>query len=81
MSRSKKNAPALSESSNGEDEKRIRSMSDYVFEEHKEDGYVRMIGLTMNYPSEAEKVKAWLEKNKESMGIEGTIRICRKIYA
>lgn len=58
-----------------------RTMADYVFEEHREDGTVMLLGLTMHYPSEASTVVEYLESKRDELGIEGKIRICKKIYS
>lgn len=64
-----------------EGEKRKRQFCDYVFEEHREGERPIELGLVMNYPQEAAKVKEWIEAHKEELGIEGTVRIAKKIYA
>jgi hypothetical protein len=81
MARSKKSNQAGGDAGGDEKEKGTRTMADYVFEDHQPDGKVDLIGLTMNYPSEAAKVQAFLENNRKALGITGTIRICKKIYS
>lgn len=59
----------------------VRNKADYVFEEHSNSGVVTSLGITMHYPSEASIVKEFLESKRSELGIEGTIRICKKIYS
>lgn len=66
--------------SDNNDDVKVRNFKDYTFEEHHEDGTVTPIGITLNYPMEAEKVKAFLEERKNDLGITGKIRICVKRY-
>lgn len=61
--------------------KSARSMADYVFEEHLENGSINSLGLVLHYPSEAALVRVFLETNKDKFGIEGTVKVCKKIYA
>lgn len=61
--------------------KGTREKADYVFEEHRDDGSIIAIGITLHFPSEAETVKAFLEKHKDDLGIKGVIKCCKKIYA
>ncbi len=63
-----------------DDTKKSRTLSDYSFEEHQEDGTVTSLGLVLHYPSEATIVQKWLEGKKEELGINGQIRICQKKY-
>lgn len=67
--------------SGNEGEKKGRTLADYVFEEHKADGTVTSLGLTLHYPSEAKTVQEYLESKREELAIEGVIRICKKIYS
>lgn len=65
----------------GDEATGTRVKADYVFEDHHPDGTVTQIGLTLHYPSEAKQVQAFLEYRREELGIEGVIRICKKIYS
>lgn len=62
-------------------DKKTRVLADYVFEEHKEDGTVVSLGLTLHYPSEAKLVQTYLESKREELGIDGIIRVCQKKYS
>ena len=78
----KKQGSASNSTDTGDDgDKKTRSFADYTFEEHLDDGTVKPLGLTLNYPREAVKVTEYLEKHREELGIEGKIRVCKKIYS
>lgn len=60
---------------------RTRQLCDYVFEDHWEDGTVHPIGITTNYPSGNDSIKAFLDANRKKLDIKGIIRIAKKMYS
>lgn len=81
MAKKKQGNGTSSTSTSDDDAKKTRTFADYTFEEHLEDGTVKPLDLTLNYPREVPKVMEYLEKHREELGIEGKIRVCKKIYS
>ena len=81
MAKGRKKATQSEDENGSEEGTRKRNFADYVFEEHFPDGEIRPMGLVLNYPQEAAKVKEWLTNNAAIRGVKGTIRIAKKIYS
>lgn len=77
----KKDGQSAQQSTDAASNGKTRTMADYVFEEHADDGTVTSLGLTMHYPSEAKVIQEYLESKREELGIIGKIRVCKKIYS
>lgn len=62
----------------------LRTKAEYHFEHHGEDGKITSMGLMMHYPSEAEKVRVWLDEQLQQGNLpyeQGRIRVCKRVYA
>ena len=58
-----------------------RRRHEYFFEDHREDGTIYPLGLKVYFPLDVEEIRNWLNQNRERFGIEGTLKVAKRIYS